>query len=308
MAGIGKKIQMFLWYMNFLRQKKYKQPYINQYSGRCCVLANGPSLKDALAKYDAGEVDITSDSVMVNLAALDDHFWKIKPKHMCFSDILFCQDYEPRKEQVRKQFDMFNEQVDWDINFYLCYTSHKDVERFISYSRITNPKIHFMPMNENYVDKWPIKYWKRMLDSGYFMPHKGNVANVAMHVALLCGYNEIEVYGIDHDRFLHFYMADSNQLHIVEQHFYDKTKEQTMTPATNAYSGNTRVSEVIEAQCFQFRSHEIHAWWAKQKGVHILNCTPNSMVDCYDRLGRDGKVHPCIYDADHLVYGWEAYY
>ena len=309
MAGLAKKLHMLLWYGNFLRRKKYKQPYINQYSGRCCVLANGPSLKDALAKYDAGELEITSDSVMVNLAALDDHFWKIKPKHMCFSDILFFQDHGPRKDSVKKQFDLLNTKVDWDINLYLCFTSHKDVERFISYSKITNPKIHFMPMNENYVDKWPVKYWIRMLDSGYFMPHKGTVGNVALHVALQCGYQEIELYGVDQNWFLNFYMADDNHLNVIETHFYDKEGERQMKPFYGACTNdNKRISECMESLCLQFRCHEIHAWWAQKKGVHILNCTPDSMIDSFERVGRDGKIHPCPYDVEKMISNWEAYY
>lgn len=308
MAGLGKKLQMLLWYANFLRRKKYKQPYINQYSGRCCVLANGPSLKDALAKYDAGELEITSDSVMVNLAAIDEHFWKIKPKHMCFADILFCQDFGPRRDAIKREYELLNKNVDWDLNVYLCFPSQSSIDAFIKYSQITNPRVHFVPMNEIYVDKWPVKYWKKMLDSGYFMPHKGTVANVALHVALLCGYKEIELYGVNHNQFLNFYMADDNKLNVVETHFYDKDGERKMKEATNAYTGNTRISESMASLCFAFRCHEIHAWWAKKKGAHILNCTPDSMIDSFDRLGRDGKIHQCEYDVELLINKWEAYY
>lgn len=308
MAGLGKKLQMLLWYANFLRRKKYKQPYINQYSGRCCVLANGPSLKDALAKYDAGELEITSDSVMVNLAAIDEHFWKIKPKHMCFADLLFCKDFGPRKEAVRKQFELLETKVDWDLNLYLCFANQEEIMSFISYSQITNPRIHFVPMNEIYVEKWPREYWKRMLDSGYFIPHKGNVANVALHVALLCGYKEIELYGVDHNRFLNFYMEDNNYLSIADAHFYDKPGENTRTQALNVYSGHTRISECMQSLCFAFRCHEIHAWWAKMKGVHILNCTPESMIDCFDRKGRDGMLHTCPHDSEDMMNYFEAYY
>lgn len=309
MFGIRRHTQELLWYIEFLKKKKYEQTYANQYSGRCCVLANGPSLKGALAKYDAGKLEITSDSVMVNLAALDEHFWKIKPKHMCFSDILFCKDYEPRKAQVRMQFDMLNEKVDWDINLYLCYTDPKDIDAFKSYSRITNPKVHFVPMNEIYVEKWPKKYWKRMLDSGYFMPHKGTVGNVALHVALLCGYQEIELYGVDSNWFLNFYMSDDNHLSVMETHFYDKEGERKMKPFYSAYSnGYKPISECMGALNFAFRCHEVHAWWAKQKGAHILNCTPESMIDCFDRVGRDGLIHPCVYDVDNMIWYQEPYF
>ena len=306
MFGLKQRMQELLWFYDFLKRKKYKQSYINKYFGRCCVLANGPSLKDALAKYDAGELEITSDSVMVNLAALDDHFWIIRPKHMCFSDILFCQDFAPRKEQVRKQFEMLNEKVDWDINLYLCYRTTWEIETFQLYSQITNPYIHFMPMNEIYLEKWPVKYWKRMLSSGYFMPHKGTVGNVALHVALLCGYKEIELYGVDQNWFLNFHMTDDNKLNVIETHFYDKDGERNMKPFIRPSDGNNkRISECMNTLCFQFRTHEIHAWWAKQIGAHILNCTPDSMIDCFDRIGHDGKIHMCPNSPEWLISHWE---
>lgn len=298
MLKITTRLQKLIWLVDFKKRKKYVQPYINQYSGRCCVLANGPSLKDALVKYDAGELEISSDSVMVNLAALDDHFWKIKPKHMCFSDILFCQDYEPRKAQVRKQYDLLNERVDWDINLYLCYDVPEHIEMFKSYSRLTNPKIHFVPMNRIFVDEWPQKYWKRMLDSGYFMPRMGTVVNPALHVALLCGYKEIELYGADSNWFLDFYMADDGHLNLLEKHFYDKEDDRKMKPFLNPYAngGNKHLSQCMFTLYCVFHSCEIHAWWAKQIGAHVLNCSPDSMIDAFDRVGRDGKVYPCPYE------------
>lgn len=298
MFGIRRHLQELLWYIEFLKKKKYKQPYINQYSGRCCVLANGPSLKDALAKYDAGELEITSDSVMVNLAAIDDHFWKIKPKHMVFSDILFCQDFTPRKEQVRKQYELLNEKVDWDINFYLCYDNPQHVEMFKSYSKLTNPKIHFVPMNRIYLNNWPRKYWKRMLDSGYFMPMMGTVVNPALHVALLSGYKQIELYGADSNWFLDFYMADDGHLNLLEKHFYDEDGEQKMKPFLSPYNngGNKYSSQCMGTLYCVFKSCEIHAWWAKQIGAQILNCSPDSMIDAFNRIGRDGKIHPCPYE------------
>lgn len=262
------------------------------------MLSNGPSLKDALAKYDAGELEITSDSVMVNLSALDKHFWLIKPKHMVFSDVLFCQDFAPRKESVRKQYDLLNERVDWELNMYLCYDNPAHVEMFKTYSRLTNPHIHFMPMNRISCNEWPRKYWKRMLDSGFFMPRMGTVTNPALHVAILCGYNKIELYGVDSDWFLNFYMPDDNHLNITETHFYDKEGERQMKPFLNpsANGKNKHLSQCMYTLYCQFQSCEIHAWWAKQKGVQILNCTPNSMIDAFDRVGRDGKIHDCPYE------------
>ena len=280
--------------IKFLKRKKVKQTYKNQYSGRCCVMANGPSLKDALKKYDEGEISITSDSVMVNLAGLDDHFWKIRPKHLCFSDSMFYRDYLPRKEDIKKHYKLLNEKVDWDLNLYLCYETLGEIEELKKYSGLTNPHIHFIIMNRIPCDNWDPKYWNRLLSSGYFMPKVGSVGNVALHVALLCGYKEIELYGVDNSQFFEFCINDDNQLCFYDSHFYDKEGERKLKPVISTWSAENRqrrISEFMYSLYYSFKGHEIHAQWAKYLGAHIVNCNPESMVDAHDRIGRDGKLH-----------------
>ena len=282
------RMQKVLWLVDFLFSKKFKQEYKNQYSGRCCVLANGPSLNDAFTKYDQGELEITNDSIVMNLAALDKHFWTIKPKHMCFSDSMFYQDYEPRKEAIREQFDMLNTKVDWNLNLYLCFLPW-EIEAFKKYARLTNPKLHIIPMNRRSCNEWPSKYWSRLLSSGYYMPEVGTVSNVAIHIALLCGYKEIELYGMDQIWFLNFYMADDNNLNVRIQHFYEKEETNSLKPIQNQ-----SIRYCMGVLYRQFRGHDMHALWAKEIGAHIVNCTPESMIDSFDRIGRDGKLHKAV--------------
>lgn len=287
------RMQKLIWLIDYLKTPKYKQTYINQYSGRCCVLANGPSLKDAFHKFDMGELEITSDSIVMNLAALEKHFWIIKPKHMCFADIMFCMDYDLKKEQIKRQFQLLNEKVDWDMNLYLCYDDPKHVELFKSYSILKNPHLHLIPMNRIPCNNWPRKYWLKALSSGIAMPRVGTVSNVALNVALLCGYKQIELYGVDQNWFLHFGVNDDNLLCTIEEHFYDKEGERVYRPFLSPYKngGNKFVSECMETLFVQARSHEIHAWWAKQIGATIINMTPGSIIDAFDRIGSDGVIH-----------------
>lgn len=283
---------------DFIKSPRYKQTYKNQYEGKCYVLVNGPSLKDALHKYDIGDLPISSDSIMVNMGALDEHFLRIKPKHMCFADAMFYRDYGPKKKDVKKTFSIINERVDWDMNIYMCYNTSAECDKFMEYSQIKNPHIHFMRMNRLPCDNWDSKYWNKLLSSGYFMPTVGSVGNVALHVALLCGYKEIELYGVDHNQFLEFCVNDDNQLCSLDSHFYENDSKPKMKPVVstwNAKERQRRISEYMVTLLMMFRGHEMHAQWAKYLGARILNCTPNSMIDSFDRIGRDGKIHKCPY-------------
>lgn len=272
----------------FLFKRKYKQTYKGQFSGTCSVLVNGPSLKKIFDKFDNGEISISSDSIFVNLSALDNHFWLIKPKHYCFSDPMFYQDYEPKKDAIRKNFKLLNENVDWDLNLYMCYPTGEEYDKFIKYSQITNPKIHFIRMNRNPCDSYPSKLYNRLLSSGYFMPLVGSVANVAVYVSILAGYKNINLYGADNNMFLEFCVNDNNQLCSLDSHFYDSEKPQ-MRPFINTCktTGEAwRIEEYMYSLSVMFKGHDILNKWAKSMGVHILNCCSESMIDAYDRIPR----------------------
>lgn len=289
--SIFKHIGLFI---DFIKSPRYTPVYKNKCSGKCFVLVNGPSLKKTLEKYDEGSLVITNDSIMVNLAALDFHFWKIKPKHMCFADAMFYRDYPPKKDAIRENFRLLNANVDWDLNIYTCYRYAKEHDKFVKYSEIKNPHIHIIRMNRLACDEWHPRFWNKLLSSGYFMPLVGSVGNVALHVALLSGYKNIELYGVDHNQFLEFSVNDDNQLCSLDSHFYDNSNKIKANPVISTWNSTERqrrISEYMYTMFVMFKGHEIHAKWAQEIGAHILNCTPNSMIDSFDRIGKDGKIH-----------------
>ena len=91
----------------------HKFPYLNKYKGgKAYVLVNGPSLKKALDDYDKGINKFDENCFMVNLSPLDPRFFKIKPKHFLLSDPIFYQDFEAKKDQVRRMYTLLEEKVE----------------------------------------------------------------------------------------------------------------------------------------------------------------------------------------------------
>lgn len=270
------------------RSKFHKFHYKNKYKGKTSsILANGPSLKYSLKEYDEGNVIITSDTFMVNLGALDtEHFFKIRPKHYCFDDPIFYRDYESKKEDIKQMYSIFNEKVDWDMNIYICYPTEEEFDSFISYSAISNPHISIVKVNRNFCSRLT-KWREKFFDSGYFMPEGGTIANTALYIALLEGYSTIYLYGADHSQFLDIGVNEKNQLCSVDRHFYD-AEEGTpkMKPFVNPNSKEGKVFRVHEFFSFlyyQFWGHELLRKYADFKGARVINCSPTSYVDSYER-------------------------
>ena len=110
----------YLYQTNWLHDHRF--PHLNQYNGRkAFVLVNGPSLKQTLEDYDKGINKFNEDSFFVNLAPLDPRFYVIKPRHFLLSDPIFYQDFEPKKDQIRRMYDLLEEKVDWDLNIYIDF-------------------------------------------------------------------------------------------------------------------------------------------------------------------------------------------
>lgn len=99
----------------------HKFPLLGAFEGKkAYVLVNGPSLKKALEDYDKGINFFDENSFMVNLSPLDSHFFQIRPKHFLLSDPMFYQDFEQKKDQVRRMYDLLEQKVDWDMYIYTC--------------------------------------------------------------------------------------------------------------------------------------------------------------------------------------------
>lgn len=266
--------------------KFHKIKQINQFDGTAYVLVNGPSLKDTLTKYDRGELSITEDTFMVNLSALDYHFKIIKPKHYCLSDPMFYQDYLPKKRQIRDMYDILDKEVDWDMFLYLCFPTEAEYKKLIEYSKIKNPHIKFVLMNRKTCEGIiSPKLRNKLYASGYFMPEDGTIANTAIYLALIEGYKDIRLYGADHNMFLELAVNDNNELCSLDSHYYDKDKPQmkVFKNPTIAEDKPFRVHEFMYILYVMFKSHDLLRQLADYLGAKIINCTPGSMIDSYDR-------------------------
>lgn len=287
MIGKIKQLLLLLKYMYGAKPWNFhKFPYVNKFSGaEACVLVNGPSLKQTFEKYDRGEIAIDSDSFMVNLSALDSHFKKIKPKHYCLSDPMFYQDYIPKKADIRRAYDILQNEVDWDMNLYLCFQKDSEYEKLVEYSKITNPHINWVFMNRKHCSRLyaPLRHW--LYKKGWFMPEDGTIANTAVYLALVEGYKKVRLYGADHNMFLEFCVNDNNELCSYDAHYYDKG------PAKMKVFKNTcitedkawRVHEYMYVLYVSFFSHDLLRQFADYLGARVINCTPGSMIDSYER-------------------------
>lgn len=285
MTYIKQYIKLLINYYRLPNHKFYKFPMINKYNGKAFVLATGPSLKHDLEEYDVGNRAFDENTFVVNLFPNDAHFKKIKPKHLCLSDPMFYHDYPGKTESIRKMYDILQNEVDWDIYVYICFFSDEENEKLISYSRVTNKYIHFIKLNRKHCSNLIPNLRNKLYSTGRYMPEDGTIANTAIYVALLEGFKEIELYGVDHTMCHDLVVNEKNELCSLDTHFYDNEKP-ILKPFIDVHSTDNKpfkVNDFFYIMYVMFNSHELLKSFADYLGAKIYNCTPNSMIDSYER-------------------------
>jgi hypothetical protein len=272
---------MFVYFLLCLvRHKSFSNPIKKKYSGAVVVLANGPSLKEIIPRLTVDAEFKDSDFIVMNFFAFDDVFFRIKPKHYCLADPIFMQsEYTAKKEQVLELFKILQERVDWDLTIYVPRYALK---KHLSYSRLTNPFIKYIPLNMvNYRGYESLRFF--FYKHGLALPIVQSVANMAIYVALNTGYSPINLYGVDHTFFDSLCVNDNNQLCNRSRHFYDNNHEELLKPIMRCDDIIYKISDYINDVSSIFRSHDLLSAYATFLHARILNCTKGSMIDSYER-------------------------
>lgn len=254
------------------------KPLPKGFSGRLHVLANGPSLKDELSNISSiGEFDKV-DYAVVNFFAFEELFTKIKPKHYSLADPMFFQETR-NADNVHRLFSILDTSVDWKMNIYI--PAHK-YSSFLEFSNLKNGFIKIWKVNTiTYSGFESLRYffYKKSIAS----PKMQTVAVLAIFVGLNVGYREIELFGVDHSFLDSLFVDENNQLCNRELHFYDDGKAALKPILKNANDAPWTISDYLIAISNMFKGHEHLQGYATYLGASILNCTPNSFIDAYQR-------------------------
>ena len=240
------------------------------------ILANGPSLMKHIDKLLANNEGDSQICVM-NFMGNESFFPQLKPQIYCLADPIFFAPKD-KFEMVKTLYQNLDNLVTWDMELYIPADFLK--KRFLSFSKITNPHIHV-----KYV--WPIHY-SGSIKVSYWLYKKGiasvttrTIANMAVQVGINKGYKNIKLYGVDMSFFDSVQLNERGELCSVYQHLNEKP---VLRPFRNPEGKILKVSEYIIERGLMFKSHDELAGYAKYIGCNIINATPNTLLDSYQRL------------------------
>lgn len=243
------------------------------------LLSNGPFLKYFLNKV-TDELISNNDFLIVNDFVKTPEYEHIKPSICVWSDPMF---FEPTlfEERAKTTIMMMAQRTKWPLTLFVAQnrlkSSFLEPLRKNGFINIT----HFHSFPYKGFEIYRHFFEKRGLASGQY----GNVSINAIYVALMLGYKNIYLHGVDYTFFSGICVNDQNELCHLNEHFFDN-KPAELSPIICQYKGFEGVykaSYYITEMASRFKGHDIMSSLAKSMNVNIYNCVKESLIDSYPR-------------------------
>ena len=248
---------------------------------KCYLLGNGPSInKDLLNNHDSLK---QSELIVVNFFAQSELFQQLKPKYYVLADPIFFSD--TFKEDMRdKVIDFFNElrdNVTWNLFLLIPYEGYDYIKPFLH----SNSNIHIVRYNKIISSK-TFLWLDRIIHNYQLAIFSGmNVINVASYLAIVMGFKEINLLGVDHSWFQNYTIGDGNTIYINDKHFYEKTKDNIypVYEINHKTKQIYKLHELLLCQVVVLETYHMIEEYAKYKNIKIYNRCSSSCIDAFER-------------------------
>lgn len=234
------------------------------------IMGNGPSLRDV--------IDHELDSLMkfprmaVNLSALSPDFATLRPEYYILADIAFFVKNKTGK--VPALWEALRN-VEWPMTLFVPATARK------------MPEVRNLPaqVTVKFYNLTPAEGFKALMrplyDSGLAMPRPRNVLIPAIMCAMREGFKRIVLVGADHNWSKTLWVTERNRVVSVQPHFY-KDDDRELKRAEEIFK-NVHIHDVYENYAIAFKSYHNLKAYTDRRGVEIINATPGSFIDAFDR-------------------------
>lgn len=267
------------------------QRFRNDFSGKVktnklFVLGNGPSF--AIIEKHLNKIE-NIDFLAVNNSINTDLFFKLKPKMFVIVDMVYWM--HPTRDSVIKTYKNA-ERIDWNIEIFLPYNFPSYMKsKFESNSHIRVCRYANNPWEPEMKSAQRLKWW--LYKKGLLSPNGSNVSLAAIYTAILNGYKNIYLFGVEHSWMRDVRVNAQNEVVLIDRHYYGDSEHVWVD-----YEGKPiHLIDFLSSQLCTFTMHMNLRKFADYLGdVKIINCTEGSYIDAYER----GKLEDIINGDVHV--------
>ena len=235
------------------------------------ILANGPSLRQTID--DFGERLRDYPTLAVNFAGNSPEFTELKPKYYVLADPHFFRATDD--ENVRRLLDNLSA-VTWPMRLFV------DRRYKNAFSNALKLPDNVSLEGFNAVGAEGFARFERMAyHSGLAMPRPRNVLIPSIMIGIRLGYKKIYICGADHSWMRDIAVTDDNVVVSGMTHYYKEAESEVKRSHTE-YRGY-RLHQIINSYYVAFLSYHKIRRYADSVGVEIINSTPGSYIDAFNR-------------------------
>jgi hypothetical protein len=127
----------------------------------------------------------------------------------------------------------------------------------------------------------------------FSMPTLQNVIVLAIYISLQKGYKNIYLHGVDSDSYKNICINPQNEMVTTDFHYYGSSNRNLSDLKWAGFSKGSLYKR-LECEVTMFRSYVDLAAYADYLGAQVINASPNSMIDAFERYDHDEKVKRVI--------------
>ena len=243
------------------------------------ILGNGPSLSDFIVNQRQFLAD--KETLAVNMFVQSDFFEQIRPQYYVVSSPeMWLDDVLPEYKSWRRDFfNALTLKTQWDMDFFIPVGARR--KKFWQKILANNPHIKIRFYNTLPVEGY--RWFRHLLYNRHIgIPRPHNVLIPSLMLSIWMGKRKIYLAGADHNWMKELFVADDNTVYLTQKHFYDA---RTARPDTmkKLGKGQRKMHEILEKWYYAFRSYHDIRDYAETKGIRIINITPDSFIDAFER-------------------------
>lgn len=235
------------------------------------IMGNGPSLRQTL---DTRMPLLKSRETMaVNFAANAPEFRELAPDHYILADPHFFDGTES-DPNVRRLWEHLRG-VEKPMTLHVPAGRLAQAKKLAIGSLLKLSTFNLTPLEGHGA------LCRLLMRRGLGMPRPRNVLIAAIMVALNMGYGRLYLVGADHSWSRTLSVDDKNRVLSVQPHFYSDNPAELDRVAAE-YAGY-HLHDILGSLTVAFRSYFAIKDYAASRGQEILNATPGSMIDAFER-------------------------
>lgn len=254
------------------------------------ILGNGPSLEKQLE--DHLEFFLKKDLLCVNAMVNTKWYLLLKPHYYMLMDPIYYKSpaelstYPKHfQDEVRTIVENIVRNTSWNMTVFL---SMQAKSKIIVKRLSENKKIKIVYINT--IDFKGFNFIKeKLLHTGRISPVIQNVLVGAIFVSILMKYKKIYILGAEHNWIKYINVEADNLLYDTSKHFYLMKKNTAVF--YNPDNGEPiKMHELLFAFYHVFKGYTEIRELAEANSVTVLNLTPESFIDAFNRRNLDEVV------------------